>query len=150
MSKNGWIQYSERSHGVGRSGHENLIIHVICEAHGSVDHECSTSIFHSSAHLPKFFINLILHIHFIQVLPVSITLPFCFFSTTWMLKTAFILHLQLLSHSSTRNQHGPEAVLYLMLMVNYRKHEMTNPYTVNLSLLDDELILNGYGQVRSW
>lgn len=35
-----------------------------------------------------------------------------------------------------------------MLMVNYRKHEMTNPYTVNLSLLDDELILNGYGQVR--
>ena len=34
-----------------------------------------------------------------------------------------------------------------MLMVNYRKHEMTNPYTVQLSLLDDELILNGYGQV---
>ncbi|XP_076069435.1 armadillo-like helical domain-containing protein 3 isoform X2 [Oratosquilla oratoria] len=55
--------------------------------------------------------------------------------------------IQLLSHSSTRNQHGPEAVLYLMLMVNYRKHEMTNPYTVQLSLLDDELILNGYGQV---
>ncbi|XP_076069430.1 armadillo-like helical domain-containing protein 3 isoform X1 [Oratosquilla oratoria] len=55
--------------------------------------------------------------------------------------------IQLLSHSSTRNQHGPEAVLYLMLMVNYRKHEMTNPYTVQLSLLDDELILNGYGQL---
>ena len=54
---------------------------------------------------------------------------------------------QLLSHSCSRNQHGPEAVLYLMLMVNYRKHEMTNPYTVNISLLDDELILNGYGQV---
>ncbi|KAK4312343.1 hypothetical protein Pmani_016210 [Petrolisthes manimaculis] len=55
--------------------------------------------------------------------------------------------IQLLSHSSTRGQHGPEAVLYLMLMVNYRKHEMTNPYTVNISLLDDELLLNGYGQV---
>lgn len=55
--------------------------------------------------------------------------------------------IQLLSHSSSRTKHGSEAVLYLMLMVNYRKHEMTNPYTVNLSLLDDELILNGYGQV---
>ncbi|CAL4139312.1 unnamed protein product, partial [Meganyctiphanes norvegica] len=55
--------------------------------------------------------------------------------------------IQLLSHSLSRTKHGPEAVLYLMLMVNYRKHEMTNPYTVNLSLLDDELILNGYGQV---
>ncbi|MPC21427.1 UPF0668 protein C10orf76 [Portunus trituberculatus] len=58
--------------------------------------------------------------------------------------------IQLLSHSSTRSQHGPEAVLYLMLMVNYRKHEMTNPYTVNISLLDDELILNGYGQASSY
>ncbi|XP_055625325.1 armadillo-like helical domain-containing protein 3 isoform X2 [Toxorhynchites rutilus septentrionalis] len=32
-------------------------------------------------------------------------------------------------------------------MINYRKDEGSNPYIVKLSLLDDELALNGFGQI---
>lgn len=81
-------------------------------------------------------------------LPLHVVYYSNFYMYFFPFSTVYHFFFQLLSHSSSRNQHGPEAVLYLMLMVNYRKHEMTNPYTVNISLLDDELILNGYGQVR--
>ena len=55
--------------------------------------------------------------------------------------------MQLLNEPANRAQHGHDAVLLLTLLVNYRKHESTNPYIVKLSILDDELALNGYGQV---
>jgi hypothetical protein len=55
--------------------------------------------------------------------------------------------VQLLNEPANRVQHGHDAVLLLTLLVNYRKHESTNPYIVKLSILDDELALNGYGQV---
>ncbi|KAK0085927.1 hypothetical protein PV325_004221 [Microctonus aethiopoides] len=57
--------------------------------------------------------------------------------------------IQLLRDTSARNCHGNDAVLLLTLLVNYRKHESANPYIVKLSILDDELALNGYGQVIS-
>jgi hypothetical protein len=57
------------------------------------------------------------------------------------------MYLQLLSEPANRMQHGHDAILLLTLLVNYRKHESTNPYIVKLSILDDELALNGYGQV---
>jgi len=56
---------------------------------------------------------------------------------------------QLLCDPVTRAAHGHDVVIILALLVNYRKHEATNPYIVKLSILDDELALNGYGQV-SW
>lgn len=59
----------------------------------------------------------------------------------------FFMCVQLLSEPTNRMQHGHDAVLLLTLLVNYRKHESTNPYIVKLSILDDELALNGYGQV---
>ncbi|XP_037085704.1 armadillo-like helical domain-containing protein 3 [Pollicipes pollicipes] len=55
--------------------------------------------------------------------------------------------IQLLSHSATRSVHGHKCVLLLTLLVNYRKYEAANPYVVKLSILDDELALNGYSQV---
>lgn len=56
---------------------------------------------------------------------------------------------QLLRDTSARNQHGNDVILLLTLLVNYRKHESANPYIVKLSILDDELALNGYNQVIS-
>ncbi|XP_043684504.1 armadillo-like helical domain-containing protein 3 isoform X2 [Vespula pensylvanica] len=66
-----------------------------------------------------------------------------------MLNSVFESLVQLLRDTGARNRHGHDAVLLLTLLVNYRKHESTNPYIVKLSILDDELALNGYGQVIS-
>ncbi|XP_066581485.1 armadillo-like helical domain-containing protein 3 [Prorops nasuta] len=66
-----------------------------------------------------------------------------------MLNSVFESLIQLLRDTSTRNQLGHDAVLLITLLVNYRKHESANPYIVKLSTLDDELALNGYGQVIS-
>ncbi|XP_041979740.1 armadillo-like helical domain-containing protein 3 [Aricia agestis] len=55
--------------------------------------------------------------------------------------------VQLLCTSTERQQHGYDVVLLLMFLVNYKKQESANPYIVKLSILDDELALNGYGQV---
>ncbi|XP_052865657.1 armadillo-like helical domain-containing protein 3 isoform X2 [Anopheles cruzii] len=57
---------------------------------------------------------------------------------------------KILSDSTLRNQHGHDVVTLLTILVNYRKHENSNPYIVELSLLADELALNGYGQVISY
>lgn len=66
-----------------------------------------------------------------------------------MVNSVFESLVQLLRDTAARNRHGHDAVLLLTLLVNYRKHESTNPYIVKLSILDDELALNGYGQVIS-
>lgn len=64
-----------------------------------------------------------------------------------MMNSIFETLIQLLCDSGSRTQHGHDVVLLLTLLINYRKHEAANPYIVKLSILDDELALNGYGQV---
>ncbi|XP_008551217.1 armadillo-like helical domain-containing protein 3 [Microplitis demolitor] len=66
-----------------------------------------------------------------------------------MVNGVFESLIQLLRDTSARNRHGHDAVLLLTLLVNYRKYESTNSYIVKLSILDDELALNGYSQVIS-
>lgn len=56
---------------------------------------------------------------------------------------------KILSDSALRNLHGHDVVTLLTILVNYRKHDGSNPYVVELSLLAEELALNGYGQVIS-
>ncbi|XP_053604682.1 armadillo-like helical domain-containing protein 3 isoform X2 [Plodia interpunctella] len=64
-----------------------------------------------------------------------------------MMNSLFEPLVQLLCTSTERQQHGYDVVLLLMCLVNYKKQESANPYVVKLSILDDELALNGYGQV---
>ncbi|XP_013173601.1 PREDICTED: UPF0668 protein C10orf76 homolog [Papilio xuthus] len=64
-----------------------------------------------------------------------------------MLNSLFEPLIQLLCTSTERQHHGYDVVLLLMFLVNYKKQESANPYVVKLSILDDELALNGYGQV---
>ncbi|XP_013141569.1 PREDICTED: UPF0668 protein C10orf76 homolog [Papilio polytes] len=64
-----------------------------------------------------------------------------------MMNSLFEPLIQLLCTSTERQHHGYDVVLLLMFLVNYKKQESANPYVVKLSILDDELALNGYGQV---
>lgn len=51
--------------------------------------------------------------------------------------------VRLLSDPTLRQLHGHDVVILLTLLVNYRKNESANPYIVQLSILADELSLNG-------
>ncbi|CAG9858277.1 unnamed protein product [Phyllotreta striolata] len=64
-----------------------------------------------------------------------------------MITPLFECLVKLLCDMPTRQRHGYDVILIITLLVNYRKYDNTNSYVVKLSILDDELALNGYGQV---
>ncbi|KAF6032603.1 C10orf76 [Bugula neritina] len=64
-----------------------------------------------------------------------------------MIHHIFEALLAMLSDSSLRADHGNDTVLLLMLLVQYRKYESTNPYIVSLSILDSDIALNGLSQI---
>ncbi|OQR71675.1 UPF0668 protein C10orf76-like [Tropilaelaps mercedesae] len=66
-----------------------------------------------------------------------------------MMTSLFEPLLAILADGPSRKHCGYHAVLLLMLIVNYRKYESTNPYIMKLSIADNELALNGFGQVVS-
>jgi len=53
----------------------------------------------------------------------------------------------LLAQADLRAKHGHQAITILTILVQYRKHDSTNPYILNLSILEQELVLHGYSQI---
>lgn len=51
--------------------------------------------------------------------------------------------VKLLSDPVLLGLYGHDVVILLTLLVNYRKSEAVNPYIVQLSMLADEMALNG-------
>ncbi|XP_054722195.1 armadillo-like helical domain-containing protein 3 [Uloborus diversus] len=66
-----------------------------------------------------------------------------------MMNSAFEAIIQMLKNPESRQHHGYDAILLLTILVNYRKHEAANPYIVKLSIMDNEMALNGFGKVVS-
>lgn len=64
-----------------------------------------------------------------------------------MMNSVFEALIQILADPQARTNHGYYSVLLLTILISYRKYEAANPYMVKLSILDNELALNGYGQV---
>ncbi|CAG2166751.1 unnamed protein product [Oppiella nova] len=61
----------------------------------------------------------------------------------------FDAFIQMLNHHQQRHQSGYQMILLLTILLNYRKYESANPYIMKLSIVDDEIQLNGYSRVIS-
>ncbi|CAK8690244.1 unnamed protein product [Clavelina lepadiformis] len=57
--------------------------------------------------------------------------------------------IEILADPVERSRHGTDVLLTLTLLVNYCKYESMNPYIMKLSVLDNELALNGLASVIS-
>ncbi|XP_019859629.1 PREDICTED: UPF0668 protein C10orf76 homolog [Amphimedon queenslandica] len=67
----------------------------------------------------------------------------------FMLNSIFEALVSTFFHPDAQEHHGYDAAVALALLVNYRKHEAANLYVIKLSVLDNEIILNGLGHIIS-
>jgi len=66
-----------------------------------------------------------------------------------MMNSVFESIMQVMSGPEARDHHGYDAAVVLTVLSNYRKYEAANPYVIKLSVLDDEIALNGLACVIS-
>ena len=64
-----------------------------------------------------------------------------------MINSVFHSVVGLLGEAGHRKRHGRNAATVLALLVQYRKYESSNPYILQLSILDQEIVLHGYSHV---
>eukprot|EP00095_Tigriopus_kingsejongensis_P007666 maker-scaffold156_size297567-snap-gene-0.24 protein:Tk07666 transcript:maker-scaffold156_size297567-snap-gene-0.24-mRNA-1 annotation:"hypothetical protein L798_14922" len=64
-----------------------------------------------------------------------------------MVNSVYESLIHLLYRSESRVLHGHAAVFLLTMLIQYRKYEFSNPYSVKLSILDQEMPLHGYANV---
>jgi len=57
--------------------------------------------------------------------------------------------IEILVSPTERVKYGKDVLLLLVLLVNYRKYESVNPFIMKISVLDNELALNGFASVIS-
>jgi len=69
------------------------------------------------------------------------------YSMSYTSQVLFEALVYILQDPDTRQSLGQFAIQLLTLFVNFSKYEGTNPFVVQLSILDNELALNGYSQV---
>ncbi|XP_059471108.1 armadillo-like helical domain-containing protein 3 [Neocloeon triangulifer] len=69
------------------------------------------------------------------------------YSMNYTSQVLFEALVHILQDPDTRLALGQFAIQLLTLFVNFSKYEGTNPFVVQLSILDNELALNGYSQV---
>ncbi|UYV61203.1 C10orf76 [Cordylochernes scorpioides] len=66
-----------------------------------------------------------------------------------MMNSIFETFIKLLTDNQARANHGYQVTLIMTIIINYRKFDSTNPYIIKLSIVDNLVALNGYGQVLS-
>ncbi|TRY78279.1 hypothetical protein TCAL_08766 [Tigriopus californicus] len=64
-----------------------------------------------------------------------------------MVNSVYESLIHLLFQAESRVCHGHSAVLLLTILIQYKKYESSNPYSVKLSILDQEMPLHGYANV---
>lgn len=64
-----------------------------------------------------------------------------------MINSIFEVILQIFFYFLSCREYGYDVVVFLVLLVNYRKYEFVNFYIVKLFIVDDEVIFNGMGFV---
>lgn len=64
-----------------------------------------------------------------------------------MLHSLWFSFCKVIVTPSVRSNLGSHSLSILALLLNYRKNEYSNPYSIKVAGCDDELLLNGFGEI---